>query len=105
MTMKAIPLGCCATCRFAQDVDADNVVSEQWPIECRGLPVTWVPRETKGSMVDPRTGQAGTVVMMFRLPAWKRLDDHCALWAPRPIGSDIVGGMGLGGPVGVPGKG
>ena len=103
MTLKAMPIGYCRDCRFAEAVEGDNVVSDQWPIECRGTPVTWVPRESKGSMVDPRTGKSGTMVMMFRLPAWKRLDDFCALWAPRPIGGDTEG-LGLGGMGGAAGK-
>jgi hypothetical protein len=96
MTTKAIPIGCCRDCRFAEDVEADNMVSDQWPVECRGLPVTWVPRQGKGTMVDPKTGQPSTVVTMTRLPAWKRLDDHCAMWQPRPVGGDLPEGLGLG---------
>lgn len=96
---EAIPLGYCSTCRWANPLDEGNMVDAAWPVECRGLPVTWLPRQGQGSMVDPRTGKAGTVVEMTRLPAWKRLDDFCALWAPRPIGGDTEGGMGLGGPV------
>jgi len=94
----AMPLGFCATCRWANPLDDANMADAAWPVECRGLPLTWLPQQGKGSMVDPRTGKAGTVVMMTRLPAWKRLDDFCSLWAPRPIGGDLSeGGLGIGG--------
>ena len=100
---NAIPLGYCATCRWAHPLEEANTVDAAWPVECRGLPITWLPQQGKGKMVDPMTGKPGTVVMMTRLPAWKRLDDYCSLWAPRPAGTDLGGGLGgFGGPVGVP---
>jgi len=97
MTLKAMPIGYCKDCRWAEDLPPE-MAQDDWSLECTAMPREWRLQVVPQKTVDPKTGQPNVIKFIARAAAYKQKDDFCQFWAPRPIGGDLSeGGLGIGG--------